>query len=145
MNAVLVSVDPVSILWGVFLLFFPPLPPLLPPLSFSWSLSPGMGSIPTNPKKFPITLFLFSSFALLFPPPFLSSSNFFLLFSPAFLSPILSQSFLSFSSSCFLLTFPFCCFSFFLSPRSFILPISSSFPPPLSFSWFLFLFFLSRP
>ena len=109
-------------------------------------------SLVSDPNFFPIPLFLFFPsfpplFHLFFPPPFLSSSNFFRPFSPAFLPfffllffPI---PFLSFSHSCFLFLPLSAAFS--LSSLSVILMISPSFPPPLSFYLFMFLFFLSRP
>ena len=97
-----------------------------------------------NPYQIPISFlkllsflpFSFPSFTLLFFLLFLSSSNFFLPFSPAFLLFSFSYSFL-FLFFLFLLLV-----SFFLSlsaaflslfPPFFILLISSSFPPLLSF------------
>ena len=112
----------------------PPPPPPPPPLSLfqldfkSWHAF--------NPYQTPF----FPSFALLFSPsffcpPLISSSPFPM---PSFL---FSQSF----SSYFLFFFPFLLL-FFLSLLPFFPHLtSSSFSPPVSFSLFLFLFFLSRP
>ena len=106
-----------------------------------------MGSL-AEPNFFFLSLFFFlpllctSFFSLLF----LFSSNFFFPFSclPSFfISPIL---FPSFSSLIFVFFFPlffsspFCCFCFSLSSLYFILLISSSFSPPLSFSFFFLSF-----
>ena len=85
--------------------------------------------------------FFFPSFAL-FPPPFFPllffpSSNSFLPLSPVFL-PFFFLLFFShsFSSSCFLFSSPFCCFSVSLS--SFYFVISSSFSLPHCFYFCLF-------
>ena len=93
--------------------------------------------------------FFFPSFALPFSP--LSSSNFSLPFPPAFLpsffllqffppTVFFCHSYLSFLIFVSFYSSHFCCFSFTLSSLYFILLISSSFTPPLSFSLFLFLF-----
>ena len=119
--------DPGSILWRAFFS-----PPFFPPLS----LSPWHGFNPyQNPIFFPITPFLF--FPSFFPSFAFSSS-----FSPAFLPFffILFFPFLFFFFFLFPFSSPFCCFSFSLSSLSFIHLISSSFPPPLSFSLFFFVF-----
>ena len=113
------------------------------PLFFSASLflldikNPGMGSNQSLPYPnffsyhiFPPLLHLF--FCL----PLISSSRFPL---PSFLYPFFSYSFLSFSSSCFLFIFPFLLLFPSLFSLYFILLISSSFSPPLSFSFFSFL------
>ena len=104
-----------------------------------------MGSTPTRSQFFPLFFFpyffpslhfLFSS-PFFFCPPLISSSpfplpSFFLLFFPI--------PFLSFSSSCYLFSYLSAAF-LSLFPPFFIVLISSSFSPPLSFSLFCFLLF----
>ena len=111
----LVSVDPGSILWRAFFLFFCPSPFFPPPL-FQLDFKSWHGF---NPYQIPIFFyhsfcflpFFFPSFAL-FTPPFLSSSIVFLPFSLLF---SFSYSFpIPFSSSWFLFFFPFLLL-FFLS------------------------------
>ena len=104
-----------------------------------------MGSIHSRSLFFSRSLSFLSFFFSLFCSSFFPSSNFFLPISPClppfFLSRILFLSFVllvSFFSS------PFCCFSFSLFSHYFILLISSSFTPPLSFTlFFVFVFSFS--
>ena len=77
---------------------------------------------------------------LFFPSFFLSSSDFFYPFSPAFLplSFLFLFLFFLFLPLVSFLSSHFCCFFSSLSSLYFILLISSSFSPPLSFSLFFF-------
>ena len=142
-----VSEDPGSILWRAFFFFFCPLFSSPSPFQLEFKSWHGFNTYQIL-IFFSITLFLFfpSFFPLLhlfFCPPLLFLPPLFpclpSFFSFSYFFPI---HFLSFSSSCFLFYFPICCFSFSLSSLFFILLISSSFSPPLSFSFFCF--FVSR-
>ena len=108
-----------------------------------------MGSIPAGSQFFCLPLFIFTSllvfhfcssfFSLLFCPPLISSSPFPLpsfLFSFSYSFPI---PFLSFSSSCFLIFFPFL-FSFSLSSLFFIPDFFLRFPSSLLLIVFYLLF-----
>ena len=137
------SVDPGSILWRAFL--FPPLLFFFLSL-FQLDFKSWHGFNPYQIPIFflPITLFLFPllHFCFLFCPPLISYSPFPL---PSFIFFFLlffSHSFCFF----FFFLFPFFFFfpfllHFFPSFLPFIVLISSSFPPPLSFSLFLFFSF----
>ena len=151
------SVGPGLILWRAF--FFPLLFFFFSPLSFSLSLTPGMGSIPTRTQffsyhSFSFLPYFFPSFVLLFFPSFVCRTL--ISSSPSPLLPYLRSFFLSpilsFSYSGFLFFFPFLLLfflflPFFYSPDFFLLFPSSLFLIAfvLCFSFSPLNFFLYSP